>query len=152
MAHVVHQTRAKKLKGVSDKQVRKQQLGEIGFFEKRALRKVVAAANDLPARPVERVDESTALAHGLDHVFERQSVAPQHRILETALAKGCGQIDLDELKKRLADNAELVRVGSEFSTREILTEELFLIHSVNAGMDAVRVGVDVSIGRREEES
>ena len=38
----------KKLKGASDEQVREQQLGEIGFFEKRALRKVVAAADGQP--------------------------------------------------------------------------------------------------------
>lgn len=138
VAHVVHQTRAKKLKGISDEQVRRQQLGEIGFFEKRALRKVVAVADGRAVPPTETVTESLALAHSLEHVFERQSVAPQHKILETALAKGCGQLDLDELKKRLADNANLVRVGSEYSTREILTKELFLIHSVNAGMDAVR--------------
>jgi energy-coupling factor transporter ATP-binding protein EcfA2 len=136
VAHVVHQTRAKKLKGISDEQVRKQQLSEIGFFEKRALRKVVAAANGQAVLPTETVTESLALAHGLDHVFERQSVVPQHRILEAALARGCGQLDLDELKKRLADNASLVRVGAEVSTREILTKELFLIRSVNGGIEA----------------
>ena len=32
----------------------------------------------------------------------------------------------------------LVRVGSEFSTREILTKELSLIRAVNAGIDAVK--------------
>ena len=48
IAHVVHQSRPKKLKGASDEQVRRQQLGEIGFFEKRALRKVVAAADGQP--------------------------------------------------------------------------------------------------------
>jgi conjugative relaxase-like TrwC/TraI family protein len=136
VAHVVHQTRAKKLKGISDEQVRKQQLGEIGFFEKRALRKVVAAADGRAVLPSETVTESLALAHGLDHVFERQSVTPQHKILEAALAKGCGQLDLGQLKKELHGRTNLVRVGSEFSTREILKKELFLIRSVNSGIDA----------------
>jgi conjugative relaxase-like TrwC/TraI family protein len=137
IAHVVHQSRPKKLKGVSDEQVRRQQLGEIGFFEKRALGKVVAAANGLSATPAETVTKTAALAHGLGHVFERRSVAPQHKILETALVHGRGQLDLAELKAKLAGNAKLVRVGSEFSTREILTKELFLIRSVNAGVEAV---------------
>ena len=137
VAHVVHQTRAKKLKGVSDDEVRKQQLGEIGFFEKMALRKVVAAADYSPARPAEYVNESGALAHGLAHIFERQSVAPQHKILEVALVKGCGQLDLGELKEKLACDDKLVRVGSEFSTREILSKELALIRSVNRGINAV---------------
>jgi conjugative relaxase-like TrwC/TraI family protein len=138
VAHVVHQSRPKKLKGVSDEQVRDQQLGEIGFFEKRALRKVTSAADGQPKNFRERVGSDDALAHGLGHVFERRSVAPQHKILEAALAKGCGQLDLGRLKDNLAADDKLVRVGSEFSTREILTKELSLIHTVNAGIDAVK--------------
>ncbi len=137
VAHVVHQSRPKKLKGASDEQVRQQQLGEIGFFEKRALRKVVAAANGLPVAPVQNVTESAAVEHGLAHVFERASVVPQHKILEAGLVKGCGQLDLEQLKKNLADDANLVRVGSEVSTRDILGKELYLIRSVNAGVEAV---------------
>jgi len=138
VAHVVHQSRPKKLKGVSDEQVRDQQLGEIGFFEKRALRKVTSAADGQPKDFRERVGPDDALAHGLGHVFERRSVAPQHKILEAALAKGCGQLDLGRLKDNLAADDKLVRVGSEFSTREILTKELSLIRTVNAGIDAVK--------------
>ena len=70
-------------------------------------------------------------------VFERNSVAAQHRILEAALVKGCGQLDLAQLKETLANDDSLVRVGSEYSTREILTKELFLIRTVNAGVEAV---------------
>jgi conjugative relaxase-like TrwC/TraI family protein len=138
VAHVVHQSRPKKLKGLSDEQVRDQQLGEIGFFEKRVLRKVVAGADAQPKDFRERVGPDDALAHGLAHVFERRSVAPQHKILEAALAKGCGQMDLGRLKDNLAADDKLVRVGSEFSTREILTKELSLIRTVNAGIDAVK--------------
>jgi conjugative relaxase-like TrwC/TraI family protein len=99
VSHVVHQSRPKKLKGANDEQVRQQQLGEIGFSEKRALRKVVERANGLPVAPAETVTESAAVEHGLQHVFERNSVAPQHKILEAALVKGCGQLDLAQLKK-----------------------------------------------------
>src|SRR5580658_10284978 len=137
VAHVVHQSRPKKLKGASDEQVREQQLGEIGFFEKRALRKVVADANGQPKLFAERVWTDTAVDHGIAHVFERNSVAPQHKILEAALVKGCGQLDLAELKRELAERSNLVRVGSDFSTREILEKELFLIWTVNAGVEAV---------------
>jgi len=55
VSHVVHQSRPKKLKGASDEQARKQQLGEIGFSEKRALRKVVERVNGLPVAPAEAV-------------------------------------------------------------------------------------------------
>jgi conjugative relaxase-like TrwC/TraI family protein len=137
VAHVVHQSRPKKLKGVSDEQVRDQQLGEIGFFEKRVLRQVVAAADGKPKAFAQYVRPDDALAHGLAHVFERRSVAPQHKILEAALIKGCGQLNLGRLKDNLAADDKLVRVGSEFSTREILSKELYLIRAVNAGVEAV---------------
>jgi conjugative relaxase-like TrwC/TraI family protein len=136
VAHVVHQSRPKKLKGASDEQVRQQQLGELGFLERRSLRKIVAAADGQPKRFEQRVWTWTAVDHGVAHVFERNSVVPQHKILEAALMNGCGQLDLGELKKELAERSNLVRVGAEVSTREILEKELFLIQTVNDGLDA----------------
>ena len=137
VSHVVHQSRPKKLKGASDEQVRQQQLGEIGFFEKRALRNVVAAADGLPKDFAQRVGTDEAVSHGIGHVFERHSVVPQHKILEAALVKGCGQLDLKQLKDELNGKTNLVRVGSEFSTRDILAKELHLIRTVNAGVEAL---------------
>jgi conjugative relaxase-like TrwC/TraI family protein len=135
VAHVVHQSRPKKLKGASDELVRRQHLGEIGFFEKRSLRKVVAAADGQP-KPFEwRTWSWEVIEHGIAHVFERNSVIPQHKILEAALARGCGQLDLKELKEELNKKTNLVRVGDEFSTREILEKELFLIRMVNLGIN-----------------
>jgi conjugative relaxase-like TrwC/TraI family protein len=138
VSHVVHQSRPKKLKGASDEQVREQQLGEIGFFEKRTLRKVVEAANGQPKEFTQRVGMDEAVSHGIHHVFERNSVVPQHKIWEAALVKGRGQLDLKQLKDELNGKTNLVRVGSEFSTRDILAKELFLIRSVNAGIDALK--------------
>ena len=62
VANVVHQTRPKKLKGASDEQVRRQQLGEIGFFEKRALRKVVAGADGRAKEFAQRVGPDEAVS------------------------------------------------------------------------------------------
>jgi conjugative relaxase-like TrwC/TraI family protein len=138
VAYIVRQTRAKKVKDIDDEQVRKQHLGEIGFFEKRALRKVVDAANGTPTSPPQQVTETAAVEHGVAHVFERQSVVPQHKILEAALIKGCGQLDLDWLKRKLAEDERLVRVGLEYSTRDILNKELMLIRSVNHGLNTVK--------------
>jgi conjugative relaxase-like TrwC/TraI family protein len=136
ISHVIHQSRPKKLKGASDREIREAQLGELGFFDKRGLRKVVQSADGRPKEFVWRVGSMEALDHGVAHVFERNSVVPQHKVLEAALVKGCGQLELAELKGRMAEDARLVRVGSEFSTREILSKELLLIRMVNAGIDA----------------
>jgi hypothetical protein len=45
-------------------------------------------------------------------------------------------LELGRLKERLTADPNLVRVGQEFSTREILTKELFLIRTVNDGLNA----------------
>jgi conjugative relaxase-like TrwC/TraI family protein len=138
VSHVVHQSRPKKLKGASDEQVRQQQLGEIGFLEKRSLQSVTSAANGVVKPFAQHVGTDEAVSHGVHHVFERHSVAPQHKILEAALVKGCGQLDLKQLKDELNANANLVRVEGEYSTRDILAKELFLIRSVNAGVEALK--------------
>ncbi len=137
IAHVVHQSRPKKLKGASAAEVRAAQLGELGFFDKRSLSKVVEGADGKSKEFPNRVWSWQAVEHGLAHVFERNSVVPQHKILEAALTKGRGFVELKDLKSELKTKPNLVRVGAEFSTREILEKELSLIHAVNAGIDTV---------------
>ncbi len=144
VSNLVHKSRPKKLKDASEREVRGKQLDELGFFEKRALKKLVAAANGVawkPATPGEAVDLGQAFRYAEDHVFSRQSVAPEHAFFTAALVKGCGQLDLPELKAAFAKNREFVRVGqggrAEVSTRSILEGELRLIRSVNAGGGAI---------------
>lgn len=134
---VVHKTRARKVKNVPEDKVRKAQLDEIGFFEKRALRAVVAQAQGQRVEFKERVTASEAIRHSVDHAFARQSVAAEHELLEAALVKGCGQLDLPALKRELGTRPELVHVGAEYSTREILNLELWMIRHVNRSLGVV---------------
>ncbi len=138
ISHAVHQSRPKKMKDVSEGDVRASQLSEIGFFEKRVLRSVVAEAQGVRKDFKETVHLGSAMDHALEHTFSRVSVAPEHALLEAALVKGCGQIDLPELKRAFRQSERLVRVAAEYSTREILKAELGLIHAVNHGLNAVR--------------
>jgi len=108
------------------------------------LKKLVAAANGVawkPATPGEAVELGQAFRYAEDHVFSRQSVAPEHAFFTAALVKGCGQLDLPELKAAFAKDRAFVRVGqggkAEVSTRSILEGELRLIRSVNAGVGAI---------------
>ena len=139
VSHAVHQSRPRKLKNASERDVRAAQLDEIGFFEKRALRQLVDRANGPRPDVSERVTptEAIAIKHSVDHVFARQSVAPEHQLLEAALVQGCGQVELPALKRDLAARPELVRVGTEYSTREILRAELAMIRTVNDGLNVV---------------
>ena len=137
VSHVVHQSRPRKRKDVSERDVRAAQLDEIGFFEKRALRAVVAQAQGERKDFRETVHLGAAMDHAIEHAFSRQSVAPEHALLEAALVKGCGQVELPELKRAFAQSDRLVHVGAEFSTKEILKTELTMIRAVNDGLNAV---------------
>jgi conjugative relaxase-like TrwC/TraI family protein len=138
ISHAVHQSRPKKMKDISERDVRASQLGEIGFFEKRALRAVVAEAQGVRKDFKETVHLGAVMDHALEHTFSRASVAPEHALLEAALVKGCGQVDLPELKRAFQQSPRMVHVGAEYSTREILKAELGLIHAVNHGLNAAR--------------
>jgi conjugative relaxase-like TrwC/TraI family protein len=131
VSDLVHKSRPRKLKNASEKDVRAAQLSELSFFEKRSLQHVVDRAKGEAIKIPEPVIVSEAMQFARDHVFARQSVAPKHKVLEAALVKGCGQIDLSALKEAFENDPELVRVGEEVSTRAILTDELRLIQKVN---------------------
>jgi len=140
VSHVVHQSRPRKLKNASEAAVRKAQLDEIGFFEKRALRAVVAQSRAVVAEGKkqdfrETVHLGAAMDHGIQHAFSRQSVVQEHELLEAALVKGCGQLELAELRREFQRDSRLVRVGAEYSTREILGTELAMIRHVNRGLN-----------------
>lgn len=132
----VHRTRSRKLKGVTTAEVRKMQLDQMTPAEIAALREVQARAQGVPHSPGQRVDEGAALSFASAHVFERASVVPEEELLRHALVQGRGQVSLATLKKQVATDAEFVKVGSEVSTRTILTTELSLIETLNAGRDA----------------
>jgi len=136
VSHVVHQSRPRKLKNASEREVRKAQLDEIGFFEKRALRAVVAQARGQRQDFRETVHLGSAMDHAIQHAFSRASVVAEHELLEAALVKGCGQLELAELRRAFARSQDLVKVGAEYSTREILKTELTLIRHVNRGLNA----------------
>ena len=135
VSHVVHQSRPRKLKNASEATVRKAQLDEIGFFEKRALRAVVTEAHGQRRDFKETVHLGAAMDHAMQHAFSRASVVEEHELLEPALVKGCGQLELAELRREFQRDSRLVRVGAEYSTREILGTELAMIRHVNRGIN-----------------
>jgi conjugative relaxase-like TrwC/TraI family protein len=145
ISNVVHKSRPKKLKDASEEEVRGQQLDELGFFEKRGLKKLIAEASGVAWKPQtmeERVHLGQAVQYAEAHVFSRQSVAPEHALFEAALVKGCGQVELPEVKQAFRQNREFVRVvedgRAEVSTRTILNAELKLLRTVNEGVGTVR--------------
>jgi conjugative relaxase-like TrwC/TraI family protein len=136
IALAVHQSRAKKIKGISTAEVREQQLAQLQPDELQALQILTSTVQ--PVRQVRRFEpENHALNYAVAHVFERKSVVPEHELLQIALAQHPGELDLPALKEAAKDSAKLVKTERGLSTPQILATELDLIQAVNAACDAV---------------
>ncbi len=136
IALAVHQSRAKKIKGISTTEVRNQQLAQLQSDELQSLQKLTATVQ--PVRQVRRFEpENQTLNYAIAHVFERKSVVPEHELLVVALAQHPGELDLPTLKTAVKYSEQLVKTGRGLSTPQILATELNLIQTVNAGCDAV---------------
>ena len=136
VALAVHQSRAKKIKGISTAEVRERQLAQLQHSELQALQNLSATVR--PSRqPRSALLESQTLAHAIAHSFERKSVVPEHELLNVALSHRPGELDLPTLKAAVKYSAELVKTERGFSTTEILRTENQLIETVNTACDSV---------------
>jgi conjugative relaxase-like TrwC/TraI family protein len=136
IALAVHQSRAKKIKGISTAEVREQQLAQLQPDELQALQKLTTSVQ--PLRQVRRFEpENQALNYAVAHVFERKSVVPEHELLGVALAQHPGELNLPALKEAAKYSAQLVKTERGLSTPQILATELDLIQTVNAACNAV---------------
>ncbi len=118
VAQITRKTRSAKLSEISTPAVRHQQLGQLAATEREALSalKEQARANVRSAKP--GGVEAEALQTGVDHLFERHSVAKEHEILAEALNQALGAVDLEMLKSGLAGGgAGVVRLTSDTALR-----------------------------------
>jgi conjugative relaxase-like TrwC/TraI family protein len=136
VALAVHQSRAKKIKGISTAEVRERQMAQLQPDELQALQKLVASVQRTEQPRIAGLENET-LNHAVAHLFERKSVVPEHELLNVALSRRPGEVDLPALKLAVQHSAELVKSERGFSTRQILATELDLIQVVNTGCDAV---------------
>jgi conjugative relaxase-like TrwC/TraI family protein len=136
ISHAVHQSRAKKIKGISTAEVRERQLSELSADERQSLQTLRETARPSGLPRIALV-ENQVLNHAVAHVFERKSVVPEHELLSVALSHRLGAVDLDDLKGAVKHLPDLVKTERGFSTQKILATELDLIQTVNAGCDSV---------------
>jgi hypothetical protein len=136
ISHAVHQSRAKKIKGISTAEVRERQLSQLSPDERQSLETLRASAHSTRLPRIALV-ENQALNHAVAHVFERKSVVPEHELLNVALSHRLGAVDLNHLKGAVKHSPDLVKTERGFSTQQILATELDLIQTVNAGCDSV---------------
>ena len=93
ISHAVHQSRAKKLKGISTAEVRERQLAQLSADERQSLQTLRTSVR--PSRqPGVALAEDHALNHAIEHVLERKSVAAEYELLDAALSHRPGAVDL----------------------------------------------------------
>ena len=136
ISHAVHQSRARKIKGISTAEVRERQLSQLSADERQSLQTLRASARPSSLPHIALV-ENQVLNHVVAHVFERKSVVPEHELLNVALSHRLGDVDLNHLKTAVKHSPNLVKTERGFSTKEIVATELDLIQTVNAGCDSV---------------
>lgn len=143
VAVLVRISRPDKLIVISPEAVRDLQNGMLTARELEQIRaiKAMAWAN---RRSLSQGDARGPLGFAKDHVFQRVSVASDHKILTAALQYGRGAIQLADLKAELElqkCSRELLSVKHEIATYGTLTRERAMISRIDAG-----VGLYESLG------
>ncbi len=136
ISHAVHQSRAKKVKGIATSEVRERQLAQLSGDERQSLKNLRQSAQRTQLPHVALV-ENQAMSYAVAHAFERKSVVPEHELLNVALSHRPGEVDLSRLKAELTHSANLVKTERGLSTKQIVATELALIQIVNAACDSV---------------
>jgi conjugative relaxase-like TrwC/TraI family protein len=132
---LVRDTRPDKLIHISTAEVRKRQLDRLTADDWRRLAQVREQA-DLHKGRLKTMSAEAALQHGLDHVFERVSVAPDYAVLAAALKFGRGQVKLPDLTRALREREgrdEVIRAGDDIATRASLDREREMVEMVRDG-------------------
>ena len=147
IAMVVHQSRAKKIQGISTAEVREQQLAQLSVDEQQSLQTLRTSARPSSLPRIAMV-ENLALNHAVAHVFERKSVLPEHELLSVALSHRLGAVDLEHLKDEMKHLPDLVKTERGFSTQKILATELALIQTVKA-LDLAAIESELAAWRKD---
>lgn len=137
-AALAHSTRARKPLDLGASQLVALHQSQVSAVELDRLRKLVPETTVPISKASSLTPElaRTALAAARDHVFERLSVAPEHELLRHALAFSRGSSTLEELRKAMALDPELIRREGQVTTRTVLALERKLVDLVNRGIGA----------------
>jgi conjugative relaxase-like TrwC/TraI family protein len=136
VAVLVRGIREKKLKEISTAEVHRIQRERITPEQLRSLQdnRARALARGSVLEPGSPVD---SLQYAKDHLFFRQSVVKDYRVLEEVLKHGGGKVSLEEARTEMRvqqATQEIFGRNGNVATRESLQRESFMIETVNRGM------------------
>lgn len=88
------------------------------------------------------VTSAQAVDHALLHGFERASVVGERRLLSTALKRGYGSVEVEDVKREFGDRHEVIRRQwndqNFVTTREVLAEEAAAVSFAKEGRGTCR--------------
>jgi conjugative relaxase-like TrwC/TraI family protein len=142
---ITTRTRSSKLAEITTAEVRHRQRADFSPERAQALDAVVDAARRRGPIAPAGSDETAALVHARNHLFERASVQRGHEVIAEALNQNLGGLSLEKVKHALTEGEATdcvpLKLGESdlhatYATREGLTQELSAIAVVNSGRHA----------------
>ena len=128
--HLATAERSRKQKDISPAQLRSLWEAQLQPQDREAL----ARLRETPAQVTPSLTESVAWAE--EHLLDRCSVVPEHRLWQEALARGRGGgFSVADLRA-YTDSRDYVRSGSLLTTREVLNRERALLQLAQDGCRA----------------
>lgn len=135
-------TRAKKDKGYGMAELKdawREQvmaLGEAGKGDSTAI------VRNAPVKEAVPCTAQQCLDHAVKHCFERASVVPDRKLLETAFKYSIGKsVKVEDIERALKEDSRIIRVEEKgrmlCTTREVLTEEKRMVSLARAGQGVV---------------
>ena len=126
-------TREGKRRGLSKDDLHAAWTARLSAEDKAAIAKV---HNKLPQESRDPITAKEAVDYAFEKLFERNSVAPQNRLVAEALHYGVGKVTPESIWKELATRNMVVRkVGDEIlcTSLDVLSEEVSLLNFVRSG-------------------
>ena len=125
-------TRASKQEGKSRDELRSSWWNRLEEHEIQALEELSDFEAVEDTNPPNFTAEET-VEFAIKHKLEKQSVCSLKRLKETALRRGFGEVSPDEVEQAFQQNDELLAVGNQATTQEILNQENQIVQFTKQG-------------------
>jgi hypothetical protein len=138
---LVRESRQRKLKELSQDEVRAHQLAQVSASELTTLSDLRASATASVVEQAPTLDE--CLGRAKEHAFERKAVVDDYALMAEVLRDGLGHLSLAEVKNAVTHGQHgLLVVEGRVSTVAAIQHERNLISAINAG-----IGTETRLGR-----
>ncbi len=128
--HLAHKARDRKVRGISESQLRNHWSEQLTEAERAALRLPTASGN--VGRPGRTAADAVSWAE--EHLFERRSVVREHELWRHALASARGAaVTVAELKNETQSRAYLRAERDKVSRRDVLAREWAIVEAARDG-------------------